>query len=172
MTELVLAPYSIEAAIDKGDPVVLPIVVNGEEVLRVRVNMDVGVFPLLEFASAAEEGIDSNSLRGLAAQYSLIEDCIATEDWDKFKAVMKTYKFKGDDILQITTRVWSAVANRPLDQPSSSSNSQSNLNGGRTSDSPASEPSSLSTDVASKKPATVVRRRTAPRKRAPAAKAG
>jgi hypothetical protein len=45
----------------------------------------VGMMPLLTFAKLAEGGADTEDMEALAAMHDLIQQCVAEEDWARFK---------------------------------------------------------------------------------------
>lgn len=51
---------------------------------RFRISDKVGLFPLMMFADAAEEGMDTDDPRALAAIWRMLRDCIHPEDWQAF----------------------------------------------------------------------------------------
>lgn len=148
-----LAPFEYEVAEYKGEDIYLPLKVNGTIVDKFRIDSSVGSMPLLEFSHAAKSGLDSEELDGQAAMYSLIKDCIYPEDWDRFRDCVTKYKLKNDAIFRITTTIWSALANRPLENGLNSPDGQPVLNGGESSDLNVSESFEIPTDALSKKPA-------------------
>lgn len=129
---------------------------------KFRVAMNVGSMPLLEFAHAANSGLDTSEMEGLAALYSMLQDCIEPADWNKFRTAVKAHKSTQADLLKVATSIWAALSNRPLESASSSENGQPNQDTGSSSNEPVSDSSLTFTEPESKKPASVrPRRKTA-----------
>lgn len=109
----------------------------------------IGLMPLMKFAMAAKNGLDSDDMEGLAALYTLIRDCVdttcpqrpvmedgqpkvdehgqpVTEDagpseWDRFEAHATTMKADGDDFMKVVQDVIEALTARPTQRPAGSS---------------------------------------------------
>lgn len=154
-----LEPFEATVAQRDDENVYLPLSVNGQVVDRFRIDMTVGSMPLLQFAHSAKSGLDSAQMDGLAAVYDLLHDVIHPDDWDKFRARVAEHKLGQTDLMGIVTRVWSAVANRPLDSGSDSESGPPSPNGGHTSGSPRSAPSAITTELAGKRPANATKRK-------------
>lgn len=87
-----------------------------------KIALDVGGMPLLEFADAAANGVDASEMAGLAAMYSMIRDCLADGEWDRFRQTAKKNKASIALIMQVCTSIYEALAKRPLVSASSSTN--------------------------------------------------
>lgn len=81
---------------------------------------EIGAMPLMEFAAAAEAGVDSNSLDGLAAMHSMIADCMVDGDWSRFKQTARKHKASGDELLEVCTKLYEVISGRPSESPSAS----------------------------------------------------
>jgi hypothetical protein len=55
-----------------------------------------GVWPLLQFARAAESGASARDLQGLAAVHALLENVVHKDDWGRFQEDMIVKK--ADDL--------------------------------------------------------------------------
>ena len=53
-----------------------------------RIAAKVGVWPLLQFARAAEAGMSMTDYRGLAAVHAMLQDVIHEDDWGRFQENM------------------------------------------------------------------------------------
>lgn len=126
---------------------------------KFKVSMGVGAMPLLEFAHAAQSGLDTSEMEGLAALYSMLQDCIDPADWNKFRTTAKVHKSSTENLMKMATSIWAALSNRPLTSASSSEPGALSQDTGLSSSEPASDTSSINTELASKKPANVRARR-------------
>src|SRR5258708_7682125 len=48
----------------------------------------VGIWPLMQFARAAETGLSASDSRGLAAAHAFLQDVIHPDDWGRFQEDM------------------------------------------------------------------------------------
>lgn len=64
-----------------------------------RVAASVGVWPLMQFARAAEAGLDMRDQKGLAALHAFLQDVIHPDDWGRFQDDMITSKISNLDEL-------------------------------------------------------------------------
>jgi len=53
-----------------------------------RLDSKMGVWPMLQFARAAEAGLDAADARGLAAIHAFLQDVIDPDDWGRFQEDM------------------------------------------------------------------------------------
>lgn len=109
----------------------------------------VGLMPLLRFAHAANSGLDSADMEGMAALYDMLQQCIATErvyvrdgrpidrpaandaegnegvtvlgGWAEFEAHATKAKANDDDLVGVVQRVMTLLSERPTSQLSASS---------------------------------------------------
>lgn len=81
----------------------------------------VGLMPLLRFAHAAKQGLDTADMDGLAAVYDMLHDCLDPADWDRFAADMTREKAGADDLLPLVTQAIEVLSARPTGAPSGSS---------------------------------------------------
>ena len=81
----------------------------------------IGLMPLMRFAKAAQGGVDSNDMAGLAAMYDLIEQCIAPADWARFQSVADKTRADGEELMAVVKDVIEALSARPTTRPSDSS---------------------------------------------------
>jgi hypothetical protein len=105
-----------------------------------KISEKVGIWPLMQFARAAESGLDMSDYKALAALHAFLQDCIDAGDWGRFQERMISAKIgDADELLAVATTVIEKVTARPTPQPSASSNGQPAISGGSTagSSSPA-----------------------------------
>lgn len=88
---------------------------------KYRIAEKIGQMPLLKFAAAAEQGLDSSDMAGYAAMYALIRDCIDPTDWGRFERDAMDKKADGDDLFKVVTDVIAIIAARPTRRPVDSS---------------------------------------------------
>lgn len=98
-----------------------------------KISDTVGLWPMMQFARAAETGIDLGDWRALAAMHALLESCIAKEDWGRFQEQMiSTKEADLNALLDLATSVIEKLSARPTPQPSESSNGRSAAGPGST----------------------------------------
>lgn len=85
----------------------------------------IGLMPMMRFAKVANEGIDSNTLQGLAAMYDLLEQCIAPHDWSRFQKVADRTHADGEELMAVVGKVFEVLSARPTSRPSVSSDGPS-----------------------------------------------
>ena len=88
---------------------------------QIRVADEVGLMPIMDFAAAAAGGVDTADMAGLAAIRSMLQDCIAEDDWAQFAALSKKNKADGELLLAVVQAVMEVISGRPTEQPSDSS---------------------------------------------------
>jgi len=59
-----------------------------------RLDSKLGIWPMIQFARAAEAGWRSNDLRGMAAIHAFLQDVMLPEDWPKFQDDMINKKMQ------------------------------------------------------------------------------
>lgn len=72
-----------------------------------RLDSKMGVWPLLQFARAAESGWRNDDVRGLAAIHAFLQDVMLPEDWGRFQEDMIAKKMA--DLEGLLTCVRKAV---------------------------------------------------------------
>ena len=73
-----------------------------------KLDTKVGIWPLLQFARAAEAGLEVVDQRGLAAVHAFLQDVIDPEDWGRFQEDMITKKV--NDLGQLLDTAQQAVS--------------------------------------------------------------
>lgn len=68
----------------------------------------VGVWPVMQFARAAESGLSLGDAKGLSAAYSMLQDVIHEDDWGRFQENMINTKM--DDLEALMKLTQDAVA--------------------------------------------------------------
>lgn len=86
-----------------------------------RLGESVGLMPLMKFAHAANSGLDSDDMAGLAALYSLIRDTVHPEDWDRFERLAIDKQADGGELMGFVGKAIEAISARPTRRRSDSS---------------------------------------------------
>lgn len=81
----------------------------------------VGLMPLMKFAHAANSGLDSSDMDGLAALYALIRDTVHADDWARFERHAIDRHADGDDLMGFVSKAIEAISARPSRRRSVSS---------------------------------------------------
>jgi hypothetical protein len=87
-----------------------------------RLGESIGLMPLMKFAHAANSGLDSDDMAGLAALYSLVRDTIHPDDWDRFERLAIEKHAEGDEIFEFVGKAIASISARPSQRRSVSSN--------------------------------------------------
>ena len=88
-------------------------------------NETVSEFALMEFAEAAADGLDADTMAGMAAMMRLIKECIVTDDVPRFLKSARKNRASSADLLPILEATVQQVTERPTGLPSDSSDGQS-----------------------------------------------
>lgn len=88
---------------------------------------EISEFALLEFADAASQGMDGDTMEGMGAMLRLVRECIVPGEWRRFRALASAEKAKVADLLPIIQAAMSGAAERPTGQPSDSSDGLSTI---------------------------------------------
>lgn len=97
---------------------------------------DMNFVALGRFASAAQSGLDTAEMEGLAAMIELISSVVIDEDRDRFLSLASRKRADGELLMQIVQAVIEAQTGRPTVQPSGSPDGQSRT--GESSKAPSS----------------------------------
>lgn len=89
-----------------------------------RVADRIGDAALMDFAEVAEQGVDSNEMKGLAAMKALLRSCLTTEDFARFWRQVHETRAQSDEIMELVHDTYAAVSGRPTKRPSDSSDGQ------------------------------------------------
>lgn len=81
---------------------------------------DPSTLPLMEFADAAANGLDSGDAQGLAAMWRMLRDCLHPDDWPNFRRVAMDNKASTEDVLAVVGGVWEYLTGRPTRRPTDS----------------------------------------------------
>lgn len=81
----------------------------------------IGLMPLMRFAKAAQAGVDSSDMAGLAAMYDLLEQCIDPKDWARFEKAADVNRADGEQLMAVVAEVMQKITARPTSRPSDSS---------------------------------------------------
>jgi hypothetical protein len=120
-----------------------------------RLNPDVSEFALMEFAEAASEGQDGDTLEGMASLLRLVTEVIHPDDRKKFRTIARKNKAAATDLMKVLGTPVEDEAERPTVRSSDSSD-------GPVSIAPKSEPSAedkVSLHLASRPDLVVAARR-------------
>lgn len=148
---MLVGPFEADVLKYDGEAVTLQFCeCHPEETFKVALN--IGAMPLLEFAHAAESGLDTARVEGMAALYSMLKDCIDPSDWNHFRQIAKDHKSSEATLMKAATNIWAALSNRPLESASFSEDGPQSPSTGSSSSEPVSDSSSTPTVVGSKKP--------------------
>lgn len=89
---------------------------------------------LMEFASVAKTGADSDEMDGLAAMYELIRQCFDDTTWARFRASAMKHRSRGDELMEVVGQVFVIFAGRPTSRLSVSTDGPSATAQNSTSD--------------------------------------
>jgi hypothetical protein len=77
---------------------------------------------MMEFASAAQGGADSDLLSGAAAVHTFLKAVIHADDWARFRATAKAnHATVKDDLMPVVVKAFTQTTGRPTGRPSASS---------------------------------------------------
>lgn len=86
-----------------------------------RLNDDISEFAMLEFAMAAGDGQDGDTLQGLASLLRFVLELIHPDERDHFRALARKNRVKADDLIKVLTGEVEEAAERPTGRSSDSS---------------------------------------------------
>lgn len=86
-----------------------------------RMAASIGLMPLLKFAHASAQGLDSSDMAGLAALYAMIRDCVDESEWAAFERHAMDTKAEADDLMSLVQRCIEKITARPTTPPGDSS---------------------------------------------------
>lgn len=115
---------------------------------RFRLAESIGLMPLLKFAHAAKQGLNSDDMEGLSAMYLLIRSCLdrtrpdenTPSQWELFEEHAIETNADGDDLSGLLNRAVQVISSRPPKR--------------RGDSSPSSSPTSASSKESSSSPGT------------------
>lgn len=109
-TRVVRARTTSPARARQAKPEPAKIKVLGKEY---RIADKVGIWPLMQFARAAESGASLRDMRGLAAAHAMMEDAIHPDDWGEFQDDMITKKVTSlDPLMQAVNQTVDLIRER------------------------------------------------------------
>lgn len=85
-----------------------------------RLGAKLGLMPLLKFAHVSNKGVTADDMEGLAAMYSLIKDCIADGEWQRFENTAISKHADEEDLLNVVTNAIELMSARPTKRRSGS----------------------------------------------------
>jgi len=87
-------------------------------------NAGMSEFALMEFAEAADSGIEQNGMAAMAAMLRLIKTCIVEADLQRFLASARKNRPTSDDLIAVLDAAANQVTERPTSLPADSSAGQ------------------------------------------------
>ena len=81
-------------------------------------------FALMEFAEAAEGGVEQNAMAAMAAMLRLIKTCIVQADLPRFLASARKNRPSSDDLIAVLDAAANQVTERPTSLPADSTDGQ------------------------------------------------
>lgn len=75
----------------------------------------------MRYAEASVRGVDSDDMEGLAVMYVLLKSCFTEQDWHRFEALCLQHNSTHAELLEVVKQIFEAVAARPTQRPSDSS---------------------------------------------------
>jgi hypothetical protein len=85
------------------------------------INPEPSGWALLEFAKAADDGQDADTMVGLASLMRLVEECVASDDWTRFRATARKNRASVPELTKVIQATFAQEADRPTGRPSDSS---------------------------------------------------
>lgn len=82
---------------------------------------DVSQFALLEFAEAASDGQDGDTMEGLASMMRLVKECVDKPDVKRFLATARKNRAGTTDLIPVLSAAFEVETDRPTSRPSDSS---------------------------------------------------
>lgn len=108
-------PLSVDVDTDGAEiPPGFPTVVDEQGLTRrsFRLAASVGMMPMLRFAHAAKAGMDSEDMEGMAALYTMIQDCVEPADWSAFVEYATTCKADDEALMEFVQRAMEIITAR------------------------------------------------------------
>lgn len=109
---------------------------------------EISPLPLMKFAAAAESGLESDTMEGLAAMYELLRSCLAAEPhvdpetgrviahgWPRLERLVVEQRIDSGELLRLCAALIEADTGRPTERPSFSQD-------GPSTGTPSSRPTS------------------------------
>lgn len=90
-------------------------------------NDTVSEFALMEFASAAADGGDADTMQGMASMLRLIQDCIIPEDWMRFRTAARKNRVAAADLMPVLNASFEQAAGHPTGRSSDSSDGPASI---------------------------------------------
>lgn len=78
-------------------------------------------FAMMEFAQAAEDGQDGETMAGMASMLRLVRDVVAAEDWPRFRNAARSNRADTEALMAVVQSAFAVVAERPTGRPVDSS---------------------------------------------------
>jgi hypothetical protein len=84
-----------------------------------RLAENVGIMPLMEWAASSD--VDVASADGLRAVYYVLKDAVHEDEWAEFRKFARDEKLEATELLDFANAALEALAGRPTEEPSGSS---------------------------------------------------
>lgn len=81
----------------------------------------IGTLALMRFAQVARNGVDSDTMEGLAAMGDLLDQAIDPSDLGRFSSAANKNRADGEELMSVVQEVFGLIGSRPTSQPSDSS---------------------------------------------------
>jgi hypothetical protein len=102
-----------------------------------RLGDKIGLMPLLRYAHIAKKGAQANDMDGLDAIYTLLQDCIHEDDWERFEQDMIAKKAGEQELMDVVSTAIEIMSARPTQRPGDSSSGSSRTTASSTASSSA-----------------------------------
>jgi hypothetical protein len=77
----------------------------------------IGILPLMEFARAAEDGMDTTDMHALVTMYDMLQQCIDETDWSRWKQHALKVNTGPDEVFDVVKLSLEALTRRPTQRP-------------------------------------------------------
>jgi hypothetical protein len=114
--------HGVQAAAEGAD--LLPAAVDGRQTVtfcgeQYAIADDVADFAVWKYARVMDDG--ASGIQRLAAQHTLLQECIAPDEWSRFSRYALAKKASGADLMGVCEQVLEMLAARPTQRPNDSS---------------------------------------------------
>lgn len=85
-----------------------------------RLSGEIGLMPLMEWAAAADDGIDVGSSQALISFFRILQDLVHSGDWASFRKYARDERCTDEELLAFQSAAMEALAARPTREPAAS----------------------------------------------------